>query len=96
MSRRVRSWRLSRRTTLTLDDLARGINPLVGGWLAYFTRFYPTLVIPLCKRIDRHLMRWARQKYKRLRSDKQARAWLIGVRTRAPGLFAHWQLAYGS
>ena len=76
MSRRVRSWRLSRRTTLTLDDLARGINRVVGGWLAYFTRFYPTLVIPLCKRIDRHLMRWARQKYKRLRSDKQARAWL--------------------
>jgi RNA-directed DNA polymerase len=96
MSRRVRSWRLSRRTTATLDDLARGINPVVGGWLVYFTRFYPSLVIALCKRIDRHLMRWARRKYGRLRSDEQARAWLAGVRTRAPGLFAHWQIAYTS
>lgn len=96
MSRRVRSWRLARRTTYTLDDLARGINPVVGGWLAYFTRFYPTLVIPLCRRIDRHLMRWAQQKYTRLRGARKAWAWLTGVRTRTPGLFAHWQLAYPS
>jgi len=27
------------------------------GWLAYFTAFYPSAVIPLCKRIDRHPMR---------------------------------------
>jgi len=27
------------------------------GWFAYFTEFYPSAVIPLCKRIDRHLMR---------------------------------------
>ncbi|WP_239375066.1 group II intron maturase-specific domain-containing protein [Frankia sp. Cj5] len=96
MSRRVRSWRLPRRTTRTLDDLARGINPVVGGWLPYSTRFYPTLVVPLCRRIDRHLMRWARAKYARLRSDKRAREWLKRVRKRDPGLFAHWQLAYTS
>jgi hypothetical protein len=63
------------------------------GWLAYFTVFYPTQVIPLCGRIDRHLMRWARKKYQRLsRSDKRAREWLQGVRKRSPGLFA----LYGS
>lgn len=91
MSRRVQSWRLLRRTTLTLDDLARAINPVLRGWLAYFTAFYPTAVIPLRQRIDCHLMRWARRKYKRLRSDERARAWLRGVREREPGLFAHWQ-----
>src|SRR6266705_1064362 len=97
MSRRVHSWRIHRRTTFTLGDLAREINPVTGGWLAYFTVFYPTAVIPLCKRIDRHLMRWARRKYKRLeRSDKRAWAWLTGVRNRAPGLFAHWKLRYAS
>jgi len=95
MSRRVASWRLHRRTTLTLDDLAREVNPVLRGWLNYFTVFYQSMVIPLCKRIDRHLVRWARRKYKRLeRSDKRARAWLKGVRQRAPGLFAHWTLRY--
>jgi RNA-directed DNA polymerase len=95
MSRKIASWRLHRRTTLTLKDLAREVNPTLRGWLNYFTVFYPSTVIPLCERIDRHLMRWARRKYKRLeRSDKRAREWLNGVRERAPGLFAHWALRY--
>jgi len=95
MSRRVTSWRLHRRTTLTLNDLAREVNPVLRGWLNYFTVFYKSMVITLCKRVDRHLVRWARRKYKRLeRSDKRARAWLRGVRQRAPDLFAHWALRY--
>lgn len=92
MSRRVGSWRLHRRTNLDLHDLAPGINLVVRGWLAYFTAFYPTAVIPLCQRIDRHLERWARWKYKRLaRNPKRARAWLQSVRTRNPELFVHWR-----
>jgi RNA-directed DNA polymerase len=93
MSRRIRSWRLHRRVNLTLDYLAEDINQVVRGWLAYFTRFYPTAVIPLCRRINGHLMRWARKKYKRLRSQKRARAWLKGVMERAPDMFAHWAIS---
>jgi RNA-directed DNA polymerase len=95
MSRKVASWRIHRHMTWTLDDLAREVNPALRGWLNYFTVFYPTAVIPLCQRVDRHLTRWARRKYKRLdRSKKRARHWLTGVRQREPGLFAHWQLRY--
>jgi group II intron reverse transcriptase/maturase len=95
MSRKAASWRLHRRTTWTLDGLAEEVNPVLRGWLTYFTVFYPSAVIPLCERMDRHLMRWARRKYKRLeRSNKRARVWLTGVRKRAPGLFAHWALRY--
>jgi len=95
MSRRAASWRLHRRTTLALDDLAEEVNPVLRGWLNYFTVFYPSAVIPIGRRMDRHLMRWARRKYKRLkRSEKRARQWLKGVRERAPGLFAHWELRY--
>jgi group II intron reverse transcriptase/maturase len=95
MSRKAASWRLHRRTTWTLEDLAEEVNPVLRGWLNYFTVFYPSAVKPIGKRMDRHLMRWARQKYKRLeRSDKRARAWLKGVRQRAPDLFAHWMLRY--
>lgn len=95
MSRKAASWRLHRRTTQTLDDLAREVNPVLRGWLAYFTVFYPTAVKPIGMRMDRHLMRWARRKYKRLeRSDTRARAWLSGVRKRSPNLFAHWALRH--
>jgi group II intron reverse transcriptase/maturase len=92
MSRRVASWRLHRRVNLTLDDLATDINPVVRGWLAYYTAFYPSAVTPLCHRIDLHLVRWARWKYKRLQcSGPKARAWLRGVRIREPELFEHWR-----
>jgi RNA-directed DNA polymerase len=92
MSRRVASWRIHRRVNLTLDDLAAEINLVLRGWLAYFTAFYPSAVSPLCDRIDNHLMRWARWKYKRLeRSGKRARAWLTGVQSRTPELFVHWR-----
>jgi hypothetical protein len=95
MSRKAASWRLHRRTTLTLEDLAEDANPALQGWLNYFTVFYPSAVKPIGRRMDRHLMRWARQKYKRLeRNDKRARAWLRGVRKRSPNLFAHWALRY--
>ncbi len=95
MSRRVAGWRLHRRTTLDLEDLAAGVNLVLRGWFGYFTAFYPTAVNPLCQRIDHHLVRWARWKYKRLaRSPRRARAWLQGVRSRHPQLFVHWR--YGS
>jgi RNA-directed DNA polymerase len=92
MSRRVASWRIHRRVNRTLEDLAAGINLVLRGWLAYFTEFYPSAVSPLCQRVDRHLVRWARWKYKRLaRSGRRAWAWLGGVRLRAPELFVHWR-----
>jgi hypothetical protein len=95
MSRKAASWRLHRRTTVSLNDLAEEANPALRGWLNYFTAFYPSAVIPIGKRVDRHLMRWARWKYKRLkRSEGRARAWLQGVRQRSPNLFAHWTLRY--
>ena len=95
MSRKAASWQLQRRTTWTLKDLAEDVNPALRGWLNYFTVFYPSEVIPLCQRIDRHLVRWARRKYKRLeRSDKRARELLKEVRKRAPRLFAHWEVRY--
>ena len=95
VGRKVASWKLHRRTNLTLDDLAKEVNPVVGGWLTYFTAFYPSAVKPLCERIDQILVRWAMKKYKRLeRSRKRAREWLVGVRRRAPLLFAHWRLRF--
>jgi RNA-directed DNA polymerase len=92
MSRRAASWRLHRRVNLTLDDLAAEVNPVLRGWLAYYAAFYPDAVTPLCHRIDLHLVRWARWKYKRLeRSGPRARTWLRGVRSREPELFVHWR-----
>jgi RNA-directed DNA polymerase len=90
-SREVRHWRLHRRPNYTLDDLAEAINPIVRGWMTYWGRFYRQEMIPLLKRINTYLMRWARKKYKRLSGFKRLKVWWGRVTKRDPGLFAHWE-----
>ncbi|MDQ2789259.1 MAG: hypothetical protein M3Y73_05965 [Actinomycetota bacterium] len=91
MGRTVRSWRLARRTDLTLQQPATKINRIVAGWINYYGRFYKTEMIRFLRRINRYLVRWACRKYKRLRRrPRQARNRLIEIATRHPGLFAHW------
>ena len=51
----------------------------------------PEQLRPLLRRINAYILRWARKKYKRLRSFKKALAWWKRVVQREPGLFAHWE-----
>ncbi|MEU0821752.1 group II intron reverse transcriptase/maturase [Streptomyces mirabilis] len=90
MGQQVREWRIHRRTRLELIELADWINPIVSGWMTYYGRFYRSQLYPFLRRINTYLMRWARKKYKRLRSYKRFRAWWTGLVQRAPGLFKHW------
>ena len=91
MNRVVHRWRLHNATTLSLDELAAWVNPVVSGWLNYYGRFYRTAMKPLLRRINAYLLRWARKKYKRLRAFKRVLAWWRTVVERAPRLFTHWQ-----
>lgn len=89
----IRAWRLKRRSGTDLSCLARDINPQVRGWINYYGAFYRSALTSLAKRIDEHLVRWAMQKFKRLRNRPyKAWAWLQAVRGREPKLFAHWHL----
>src|SRR6266508_302413 len=89
--REVRGWRLHRRTNDTLEDLAAAITPIVRGSMNSWRHFSRTQMIPLLKRINTYLMRWARKKYKRLWAFKRLKAWWQQVVQRTPDLFAHWQ-----
>lgn len=90
MSEELRSWRIHLRTTSDLAELAEWINPVVRGWVAYYGRFYRTELNTLLKRVNTYLVRWARRKFKRLRSFKKAKRWWHGLLQRQPALFAHW------
>jgi RNA-directed DNA polymerase len=87
----IRAMRIHRRTTLTLDDLARWLNPIVGGWMQYYGRFYRSAMAPLLQRVNTYLRRWAGKKYRRLRSHKRFKRWWTGVLERQPALFAQWK-----
>ncbi len=90
-SAELRSLRIHRRTTLTLGELARWLNPIVSGWIQYYGRFCRSAMYPLLQRINTYLRRWAGRKYRRLRPHKRFMRWWAGVLDRAPRLFAQWQ-----
>jgi RNA-directed DNA polymerase len=91
----LREMRIHRRTDLTLDDLARWLNPIVAGWTNYYGRFYRSAMEPLLLRVNAYLRRWAGKKYRKLRTHKAFVAWWTGLTKRQPRLFAHWQWAHG-
>jgi RNA-directed DNA polymerase len=93
MGQQIRSWHLARRSDKSLDDLARMFNSIVQGWINYYGRFYKSKLLYFLRRLNQHLMRWARQKYKRLRRrERRAMGWLAEIARRSPRLFAHWRL----
>lgn len=91
----IRSWRINVHSDKTLDEIASFINPIVHGWCNYYGRFYKSWLYRSLRRINEYLVRWARRKFKRLRtSARRAWRWLHDVQRRARGLFAHW--AFGA
>ena len=59
MGREIRSWHIARRSDKSLDDLALMFNSIVQGWINYYGRFYKSMLYPLLRRINEHLVRWA-------------------------------------
>lgn len=94
VGRKIRAWHLNRRTYTDLESIAEDINPQVRGWFGYYGAFYRSKLHILARRIDEHLVRWAMQKYKRLRSNPRAAwEWITATKQQHPALLAHWQLA---
>ncbi|HCU51802.1 MAG TPA: group II intron reverse transcriptase/maturase, partial [Micromonosporaceae bacterium] len=87
IGREIRSWHIARRSDKSLNDLARMFNSIVYGWINYFGRFYKSMLYPVLRRINEHLMRWAMRKYKRLyRRERKVKQTLAEIARRSPRL----------
>jgi RNA-directed DNA polymerase len=93
IGKKIRDWHLNRRSGTDLSGLAWGINAQVRGWINYYGAFYRSELYSIARRLDQHLVRWAMQKFKRLRREPlKAWAWVNAARQQNPRLFAHWHL----
>ena len=50
---------------MTLDDIARELNPITRGWIAYYGRYTRSALYPLVRYIDQTLAVWMKRKFKR-------------------------------
>ena len=95
--RKSRGWSWSKRSDKSLEDLARMFNPIIQGWINYYSRDYKSALYPILKCLEQRLVIWATRKYKRLRHHKRRAAqWLNRIARKQSNLFAHWKLLYAT
>jgi RNA-directed DNA polymerase len=93
----IRDLKIRKRTEVTLDDIARELNPQVRGWIAYYGRYARSALYPMARYINQTLAVWLKRKYKRFhRRLGQARLFLAKIACENRSLFVHWQLGVGS
>lgn len=82
-----------RHTQVEITDLARIINPIVRGWINYFSQYCKSETYYTLYNVNNMLINWVRRKYKRFNgSYRKAYRWLGQVAKRDPDLFAHWKI----
>ncbi|MBA8754770.1 group II intron reverse transcriptase/maturase [Wolbachia endosymbiont of Drosophila bicornuta] len=92
----IRSWKIRRQTSTTLEEISRKVNPIVRGWFQYYGRFYRQEIYKPLKNIERQLEKWVKRKYRKLRTRGKLASQLLGrVRKENPDTFYHWTLGLG-
>jgi RNA-directed DNA polymerase len=79
-----RTWRVPKRTEMSLNELAQKVNPALRGWIRYYGRFRPSELVSVFRGINLSLRLWVMRKYKRFkRRPRAAMAWLRGIAVEA-------------
>ena len=91
----IRSWRIFRNYHLKLEDIAAQINPVVRGWINYYSKFGKTEFRKVMDYLNQTLANWVRKKYKGLkRLWVKAQNLLAKTAMSNRTLFSHWAAGY--
>jgi group II intron reverse transcriptase/maturase len=89
----IRDLDLLRQTQLSVEEIARQINPLLRGWIEYYGRYAPSALAPLFRYVNRRLLAWAMRKFKSLRAHKtRASHFMLRLSRKCASLFVHWRI----
>jgi group II intron reverse transcriptase/maturase len=89
----IRDLHILHQTQLSLEDIARQINPLLRGWIGYYGRYTPSALYPLLRYVNQRLLAWVRRKYERFKAHKvRASRFLLRLSTSCASLFEHWRI----
>jgi hypothetical protein len=78
-----------------IEDIARKLNPIIRGWLNYFTAYCKCGVDYTMKCINKRLCIWAKRMYKHLKKHtKMAWKYIRSVAASNSTLFVHWKMGW--
>ncbi len=90
---KVKSWKLHRKTNLSIVEIAKRINPVTRGWINYYGKYYKSALYSLFFRLDKILICWSQWKFKKLRTSlKRTLKWRGRIAYSNKYLFSHWKL----
>jgi len=89
--KKVRSWKLQLKPYYELQDIANIFNSQIQGWINYYTYFYKSEMYEVLHYVNMCIVKWARRKYKKLKTTQKAVCWLRTIAERDTKLFAHWK-----
>ncbi len=89
----IRELNIRRQTQLSLEDIARQLNPLLRGWIEYYGRYAPSALYPLFRYVNKTLLAWVMRKFKRFHGHTiRASQFLQRLAMERAALFVHWNL----
>jgi len=89
----IRELKLRHQTQLSLQAIARQLNPLLRGWIEYYGRYAPSALYPLLRHVNQTLVAWAMRKFKRFKDHKvRASQFLQGLAAERRAFFVHWDI----
>jgi len=93
MRQAIRELNFRHQTQLSMDEIARRLNPLLRGWIEYYGRYAPSALYPLLRYVNQALLAWVMRKFKRFKDHKvRASQFLQQLATERADLFVHWNL----
>jgi RNA-directed DNA polymerase len=93
MREAIRDLNVWHQTQLTLQDIARQLNPLLRGWIEYYGRYAPSTLYPLLRYVNLRILAWVMRKFKRFKRRRiQASQFLQRLAAKRVDLFVHWNI----
>jgi len=80
IKQKIREWRIAETMgNQTLEEIADLVNPSVRGWFNYFGKFYPTMVKLTLRHLEHVMVKWVRDKFKKLRNHQRNARHYLGA-----------------
>lgn len=93
ITQELRKMKLHRLVHVPISEIGKFLRLKIRGWINYYSKFRPSDMRKLFKRLHERLTKWVRNKYRRFRGKAwySAYKYLQSVANRYPHLFEHWQ-----